>query len=199
MNCTAMPELPCMISVHYATLNSRMWVAQATKTQPDSPNSDPNSLNTSSQLSFCLFCLEQTKEQNCQNVKWPQLSRKESLSRVRFRPKWNNQKGPLISDHLMQPSDSSTTTGSPRVRPGSGQWGELKHSSCSRLWSGSRHVQEHCFSLTPASISHLPDTPGCPLLLCLKATTASAVICSVTPCPGEGTASSDMPGARAPA
>lgn len=117
-------------------------------------------------------------------------------SRVRFRTKWNNQKGPLISDHLTHSSDSSTTTGSHRVRRGSGQWGESKHSSCSGLWSGSRDAQEHCFSLTPASISHLPDTARCPLLLCLKATTASAVICSVTPCPGEGTARQWHAGSR---
>lgn len=41
MHCTAVPELLFWIRVFYAMLNSRMWVTQATKTQPDSPNSNP--------------------------------------------------------------------------------------------------------------------------------------------------------------
>lgn len=161
MCCTSMPELLFKVNAYYATRNSRMWVTQPTKNQPDSPNSDPNSLNTSL-LSFFFFCL-MTKEQNYPSVKWPQALM-EGISehcmcsgqrRVRFKTKGSNQKGPLISDQLMHPSDSSTTTGSHQVSWGSGQWGELKPSSCSGLWSGSRDAagmqQEHCFSLTPAS------------------------------------------------
>lgn len=180
MCCTAMPELLLKVSAYYTTLNSRMWVTQPTKNQPDSPNSDPNSLNTSL-LTFCFFCL-MTKEQNYQSVKWPPALMEgisehwlcSGQSRVRFKTKWNNQKGPLISEQPMYPSDSSTTTGSHRVSWGSGQWGELKHSSCSGLWSGSSDaagalLQSH------TCIHRLPGTPTCPLLRCLNATRATSI------------------------
>lgn len=122
MNCTAIPELPFMISVYYVMLNSRMWVAQATKTQPDNPSSDPNSLNTASLLSFCFFCLMTKK--NYQSVKWPQISWKESVSTDRAQDRaesdsepnetteWTSNIGPPPNVPLRQQHHHWATRGS---------------------------------------------------------------------------------------
>lgn len=73
-------------------------------------------------------------------------------------------KGPLISDHLMHPSHSSTTRLTETA-------GEVKQSTA-HIQGSEEAVQvqqEHCFALTAAH--HLPDPP--PLPHCLKATTTS--------------------------